>query len=142
MPTIIEITDLRAGTGRVYTFDRSAAAQQAGTGKGIFIAESPQRSSAPRWTRAVCRFPFNGAPPHRRFGRRRAGPLPRYPRVHRPRETLQTLTGYARGVLCAMRRPKQHTVEELCQTARRVAVLEGSQQRPFRYHCNAAPHLF
>ena len=24
-----------------------------------------------------------------------------------------------------MRRPKQHTVEELCQTARRVAVLEG-----------------
>ena len=44
-----------------------------------------------------------------------------------PRETLQTLTGYAltRGVLCAMRRPKQHTVEELCQTARRVAVLEG-----------------
>mgnify|MGYP001066068030 CR=1 FL=1 len=44
-----------------------------------------------------------------------------------PRETLQTLTGYAltRGVLCAMRRPAPRTVEDLCQTARRVAVLEG-----------------
>lgn len=39
---------------------------------------------------------------------------------------LAQLAGYplTRGVLCAMRRPPLPTVEELCQTARRVAVLE------------------
>lgn len=39
---------------------------------------------------------------------------------------LAQLAGYplTRGVLCAMRRPALPTVEELCQTARRVAVLE------------------
>jgi len=40
---------------------------------------------------------------------------------------LEGLTGYAltRGILCAMRRPKLPTVEEVCANARRVAVLEG-----------------
>lgn len=40
---------------------------------------------------------------------------------------LAQLTGYplTRGVLCAMRRPTLPTVEELCQSARRVAVLEN-----------------
>ena len=39
---------------------------------------------------------------------------------------LARLTGYplTRGVLCAMRRPTLPSVEELCATARRVAVLE------------------
>lgn len=39
---------------------------------------------------------------------------------------LASLTGYplTRGVLCAMRRPMLPSVEELCQNARRVAVLE------------------
>lgn len=39
---------------------------------------------------------------------------------------LARLTGYplTRGVLCAMRRPTLPTVEDLCQNARRVAVLE------------------
>ena len=39
---------------------------------------------------------------------------------------LAQLAGYplTRGVLCAMRRPPLPDVEELCQTARRVAVLE------------------
>jgi len=40
---------------------------------------------------------------------------------------LAKLTGYelTRGVLCAMRRPKPRTLEEVCSGARRVAVLEG-----------------
>lgn len=43
------------------------------------------------------------------------------------REVLAGLTGFAltRGVLCAMRRPKLPTVEEVLAGARRVAVLEG-----------------
>ena len=43
------------------------------------------------------------------------------------RETLARLTGFAltRGVLCAMRRPRVRSVEEVCRSARRIAVLEG-----------------
>ena len=43
------------------------------------------------------------------------------------REVLRSLTGFelTRGALCAMLRPAQPSVEELCKNARRVAVLEG-----------------
>ena len=41
-------------------------------------------------------------------------------------DVLTQLTGYqlTRGMLCAMRRPALPSVEEVCKTARRVAVLE------------------
>lgn len=44
-------------------------------------------------------------------------------------DLLCNLTGYhlTRGVLCAMRRPVLPTVEEVCQNARRVVVLESVQ---------------
>ena len=43
------------------------------------------------------------------------------------REVLADLTGYAltRGVLCAMKRPALPTAQQVCQSARRVAILEG-----------------
>lgn len=43
------------------------------------------------------------------------------------RELLASLTGYTltRGVLCAMRRPAEKTVEEVCRNARRVVVIDG-----------------
>ena len=43
------------------------------------------------------------------------------------RELLASLTGYTltRGVLCAMRRPVPKTVEEVCQYAKRIAVIDG-----------------
>lgn len=42
-------------------------------------------------------------------------------------EVLTQLTGFplTRGVLCAMRRPKLPTPEEICKNARRIAVLEN-----------------
>ncbi|MCC8038454.1 MAG: RNA methyltransferase [Bacteroidales bacterium] len=42
------------------------------------------------------------------------------------RALLESLTGYklTRGVLCAMIRPQQPTVEEVCRDARRVAVID------------------
>lgn len=42
-------------------------------------------------------------------------------------ETLEQLTGYklTRSVLCAMARPPERCVEEVCRGARRLAVLEG-----------------
>ena len=43
------------------------------------------------------------------------------------RELLASLTGYklTRGVLCAMRRPQQPAVEDVCRGARRVVVVDG-----------------
>ena len=42
---------------------------------------------------------------------------------------LAGLTGYqlTRGVLCAMRRPKLPTMEEICREASRVVILENVQ---------------
>ena len=43
------------------------------------------------------------------------------------REVLARLTGYTltRGVLCAMRRPSERTVEEVCNDAERIVVIDG-----------------
>jgi tRNA G18 (ribose-2'-O)-methylase SpoU len=43
------------------------------------------------------------------------------------RELLASLTGYTltRGVLCAMRRPIEKSVENVCHDARRVVVIDG-----------------
>ena len=43
------------------------------------------------------------------------------------RELLAGLTGYTltRGVLCAMRRPQEPTVEAVCREARRVVIIDG-----------------
>lgn len=54
----------------------------------------------------------------------RCGEIPVYTGA---REVLTALTGYTltRGILCAMRRPAQPTVEAVCAGARRIAVLEN-----------------
>ena len=43
------------------------------------------------------------------------------------RDLLATLTGYVltRGVLCAMRRPAERSVEEVCRDAKRIVVIDG-----------------
>ena len=43
------------------------------------------------------------------------------------RQLLADLTGYTltRGVLCAMRRPKEKNVGEICEGARRIVVIDG-----------------
>ena len=43
------------------------------------------------------------------------------------RELLASLTGYTltRGVLCAMRRPQEKAIEEVCRDARRIVVIDG-----------------
>lgn len=95
--------------------------------KGIFIAESPK---------VIARALDAGYEPVSLLMERRhiegdakeilarCGDVPVYTA---DREVLAQLTGYAltRGVLCAMRRPRLKTVEEICANARRIAVLEG-----------------
>ena len=73
----------------------------------------------------------------------RCGDIPVYTA---DREVLAKLTGFelTRGVLCAMKRPKLKTVEELCANARRVAVLEGivdSTNVGAIFRCAAALHM-
>ena len=95
--------------------------------KGIFIAESPK----------VIHVALNaGYEPLALLCERkhiegdaaslieRCGDIPVYTGE---RELLASLTGYTltRGVLCAMRRPAPKSVEEVCQGAKRIAVIDG-----------------
>ena len=95
--------------------------------KGIFIAESPK----------VIHVALNaGYEPLALLCERkhiegdaaslieRCGDIPIYTGE---RELLASLTGYTltRGVLCAMRRPIPKSVEEVCQGAKRIAVIDG-----------------
>ena len=95
--------------------------------KGIFIAESPK----------VIHVALNsGYEPLALLCERkhiegdaaslieRCGDIPVYTGE---RELLASLTGYTltRGVLCAMRRPAPKSVEEVCQNAKRIEVIDG-----------------
>lgn len=95
--------------------------------QGIFIAESPK----------VIRVALNaGYTPQsllceeKHISGDAADIISRYPDMPvytGSRELLSQLTGYTltRGVLCAMKRPKLPTVEDVCEGATRVAVIDG-----------------
>lgn len=128
MATIIEVTDL--SMPELEPFTRLTEAQlrnRLEPEKGIFIAESPkviQRALDAGYE------PVSLLMEHRQLTGQGSGVLARcagIPVYTASRELLAELTGYplTRGVLCAMRRPKLPSVEELCANARRVAVLEG-----------------
>lgn len=53
--------------------------------------------------------------------------FPELPVYTGSRELLSSLTGYTltRGVLCAMRRPHENTVEEVCKNAHRIVVIDS-----------------
>lgn len=125
---IIEITDLSAPELAVYTrLTESQLRNKLEPEKGIFIAESPKVIGTA--LDAGCE-PLSFLMERRQIDGPAAGVLARCPDAvvyTADRQVLQALTGYAltRGVLCAMRRPKLRTVEELCRNASRVAVLEG-----------------
>lgn len=128
MPNIVEISDLSSPLLDAYA--RLTEAQlrcRVEPDKGIFIAESPK---------VIARALDAGYQPLSVLTERkhiigqgaevisRCGDIPVYTADS---EVLESLTGYrlTRGVLCAMRRPVLPTVEELCENAHRVAVLEN-----------------
>ena len=128
MPSIIEISDLT--DPRLDLFARLTEAQlrnRLEPEKGIFIAESPK----------VIQLALDAghAPVAFLMERKhvqgqaqsllaRCGDIPVYTA---DRDVLAALTGYplTRGILCAIRRPQLPAMEDICQGARRVAVLEG-----------------
>ena len=128
MPNIIEISDLSLpGLDAYVRLTDAQLRSRLEPEKGILIAESPK---------VIARALDAGYEPLSLLMERRhidgqardilarCGDVPVYTGE---RELLAALTGYelTRGVLCALRRPKQPTVEELCRNARRIAVLEG-----------------
>ena len=128
MPNIIEVSDLTLPALDVFTrLTEAQLRNRLEAEKGVFIAESPK---------VIARALDAGCEPLSLLMERkhidgqgrdiiaRCGNIPVYTA---DREVLAELTGYAltRGVLCAMRRPPLPSVEELCASARRVAVLEG-----------------
>lgn len=94
---------------------------------GLFIAESPKviavaLAAGYEPVSLLCEFKhIEGDAAHII---ERCGDIPVYTGA---RELLAQLTGYTltRGVLCAMRRKPELTVEEVCESARRVVVIDG-----------------
>lgn len=128
MASLIEVTDLSCP--ELDVFARLTEAQlrsRIEPEKGIFIAESPKVIE--QALNAGCR-PVSLLMERRHIEGQakpiidRCGDVPVYTA---DREVLASLTGYelTRGILCAMQRPQMPTVEELCTSAKRVAVLEG-----------------
>ena len=124
---LIELTDFSAPELDVYArLTEAQLLNRHNLKEGLFIAESPK---------VIDRALDAGCVPvsilvetaHLRGESQavidRCGDIPVYTARF---DVLTQLTGYqlTRGMLCAMRRPQLPSVEEVCKTARRVAVLE------------------
>ncbi len=128
MPNVIEITDFAAPELDIYArLTEAQLLNRAALEKGLFIAESPKVIE--RALDAGCE-PVSLLLERKHIAGQardilaRCGDIPVYTA---DLEVLTQLTGFplTRGVLCAMRRPKQPGVEEICAGARRIAVLEN-----------------
>lgn len=132
MSNIIEITDFNAPELDVYArISEIQLLNRAEPEKGIFIAESPL---------VIGRALDGGCQPisilvEDRQAEHQAKEIIRrcdqicknIPVFTAPFEVLTELTGFklTRGLLCAMHRPPHPSVEQVCQNARRVVVLEN-----------------
>ena len=130
MANVIEITNFSAPELDVYArLTEAQLLNRFEPAKGMFIAESPK---------VIHRALDAGCQPVSLLMERKdidgsaaeiIARCPDLPVYTADEDLLCNLTGYhlTRGVLCAMRRPKLPTVEEICRSARRVVVLENVQ---------------
>ena len=124
-----EITDFNAPELDVYArLTENQLVNRADPDNALFIAESPLVIG--RALDAGC-VPVSFLMERKHVEGKAQGLLercpPDIPVYAAPLEVLEQLTGFklTRGMLCAMRRPKLPSVEEVCAGARRVAVLEN-----------------
>ena len=126
-PNIIEITDFLAPELDVYArLTEVQLLNREYPEKGLFIAESPKVIE--RALNAGC-VPVSILVEKKHIDGEakeiiaRCGDIPVYTAEF---DVLTQLTGFklTRGMLCAMRRPKLPSVEEVCFGARRIAILE------------------
>jgi len=125
---IIEISSLTHPGVEVFsTLTEAQLRNRVEPEKGIFIAESPKVINVAldkgyQPTALLCeRRHIEG---DARCLIARCGDIPVYTGERR---LLEQLTGYTltRGVLCAMRRPADMSIETVCREARRVVVIDG-----------------
>ena len=128
MPNIITIQDLAAPELDVYArLTENQLVNRADPANALFIAESP--NVIHRALDAGC-VPVSMLLEGKHIEGQakeilaRVGEIPVYTA---PLPVLTELTGFplTRGVLCAMRRPKLPSAEEICRNARRIAVMEN-----------------
>ena len=128
MANIIEITDFLAPELDVYArLTEVQLLNREYPEKGLFIAESPKVIE--RALNAGC-VPVSVLVEKKHIEGEakeiiaRCGDVPVYTAEF---DVLTQLTGFklTRGMLCAMRRPKLPSVEEVCSGARRIAILEN-----------------
>lgn len=128
MPEFIEINDLNSPGCEVFTkLTEAQLRNRLEPEKGIFIAESPKVIDLA--ISAGCELVSILTEKRCLEGCasgiiQRCGDIPVY---LAPPEVLSQMTGYKlnRGVLCAVRRPKPRSAEEICRNAHRIAVLEN-----------------
>ncbi len=128
MPEIVEITEFAAPELDIYArLTENQLLNRADPENALFVAESPL---------VIGRALDSGCVPVSFLMERkhaegkgkelllRCGEIPVFVAE---KEVLCQLTGFhlTRGMLCAMRRPKLPSVREICENARRIAVLEN-----------------
>ena len=125
---IIEINSLEHPGVEVFsTLTEAQLRNRVEPGKGFFIAESPKVINVAlnmRWEPLALLCERKHIEGDAKSIIQRCGDIPVYTGN---RDLLAKLTGYTltRGVLCAMRRPHEKAVEEVCRDARRVVVIDG-----------------
>ena len=125
---VIEIHSLSDAGVEVYsTLTEAQLRNRLDPDKGIFIAESPKVINV---ALSAGYEPLSLLCERKHIDGDAASIISAYPDIPvytGSRELLTSLTGYVltRGVLCAMRRPKPSSVEQICEGARRVAVIDG-----------------
>lgn len=125
---IIEITSLHHPGVEIFsTLTEAELRKEYEPGQGIFIAESPKvinvaLNAGYRPVAMMCERRHIAGDAAGIIAR--CGEIPIYTGT---RELLAGLTGYTltRGVLCAMKRPQEQTVDCVCKNAKRVVVIEG-----------------
>ena len=130
MPNVIEITDFSAPELDVYArLTEAQLLNRFEPAKGLFIAESPK---------VIHRALDGGCVPVSMLMERKdidgsaaeiLARCPEIPVYTADEDLLCKLTGYhlTRGVLCAMRRPQLPSLEEICEKAKRIVILENVQ---------------
>ncbi len=125
---IIEITSLHhPGTEIFSTLTEAQLRKEYEPGQGIFIAESPKvinvaLNTGYKPVALMCEKRHIDGDAADIIAR--CGDIPIYTGS---RELLAGLTGYTltRGVLCAMQRPQEPSIDDVCRGAQRVVVIEG-----------------
>ena len=128
MNNLIELTSLdQPGADVFSTLTEAQLRNRLEPEKGVFIAESPKvirvaLDAGYEPTALLCERKHLTGDASDILAR-----CPDIPVYTGERELLARLTGYVltRGVLCAMRRPRMKSVEEICEDARRIVIIKG-----------------